>query len=325
LNGSVFFRPMQQDGPVFGEGAADSTPVSVGPGELPRRGLFCTFGDAVMDVVVELSQLPIADDDVPGRITLSAGGQAANVAAWYVALGGSARLITRLGHDRTGSLVSAILADAGVEVVGVRAGRTGIVTSMVTPDGKRTMVSDRGAGADLTALELEDTWFERCAWLYLSGYALFGERSSSVAIAAAERARQAGAVVSVDLSSAVLVGTVGQAGVRRAVEACGATLVFANAAEYKAAGALPVDQTVVKHGAAGYVLIDAEGEHWCDAPEAVSVRDTTGAGDAFAAGWLLGGPTLALEAARACIAAMGAMPPAQMGAGTARTARCHSG
>ncbi|MDA8147603.1 MAG: carbohydrate kinase family protein [Actinomycetota bacterium] len=318
-------RPARRDGPPSGEGRAGPTPAPTpaptGPDEPSGPDLLCTFGDAAMDVVVELSRLPVADDDVPGGITLSAGGQAANVAAWYVALGGRARLVTRLGDDRAGSLVSTMLADAGVEVVGARGGRTGIVASMVTPDGKRSMVSDRGAGADLAGLEVEDAWFERSAWLHLSGYALFGEHSSSVAITAGERARRAGAVVSVDLSSAVLVAAVGRAAVRRAVEACGATLVFANAAEHAAAGPLAVDQAVVKLGAAGYVLIDGEGEHRSDALRAATVRDTTGAGDAFAAGWLLGGPALALEAARTCVATVGAMPPAPVGAGATGTAR----
>lgn len=279
----------------------------------PASRPLCTLGDAVLDVVVELSRLPVADDDVPGEIALSAGGQAANVAAWYVALGGRARLATRLGDDRTGSLVSAMLAEHGVEVVGRRGGKTGIVTSMVTPDGRRSMVSDRGAGAVLDPVDVEDAWFEPGSRLHLSGYALFGERSSSAAIAAGQRARRAGATVSVDLSSAVLVATAGRAAVRRAVDACGATLVFANAAEHEAAGPLAVDATVVKHGAAGYVLVDGDGEHRHGAPRAAAVRDTTGAGDAFAAGWLLGGAEVALHAARTCIATAGAMPPAAIG------------
>lgn len=290
------------------QGAGPTAPTGLlGP------GLLCTLGDAVMDVVVELSRLPVADDDVPGKITLSAGGQAANVAAWSVALGGRARLVTRLGDDRTGALVSAMLAEAGVEVVGVRSGSTGIVTSMVTPDGNRSMVSDRGENADLARLDLDDAFFEHCAWLHISGYVLFGEDSSSAAIAAGTRARRAGASVSVDLSSAVLVATAGGGVVRRAVAGCGAMLVFANAAEHKAAGRLAVDQTVVKHGAAGYTLIDRDGEHRHGALPSAVVCDTTGAGDAFAAGWILGGPTLALEAARMCIATVGAMPVAPSG------------
>ena len=41
----------------------------------------CAIGDALLDIIVELSRLPVADDDVPGTITLTGGGQAANVAA----------------------------------------------------------------------------------------------------------------------------------------------------------------------------------------------------------------------------------------------------
>ena len=59
----------------------------------------------------------------------------------------------------------------------------------------------------------------------------------------------------------------------------------------------------MKHGAAG---IEVDGARF--PAVAADVVDTTGAGDALAAGFLLGGPALALEAAARCVAAVGAMP-----------------
>lgn len=183
------------------------------------------------------------------------------------------------------------------------------MTSMVTPDGKRSMASDQVAGVDFAALDLDGAWFDGCAWLHLSGYGLFGDRSAAAAIGASELARQCGAAIGVDLSSALLVPTTGRDLVRRSIEGCGTTLVFANAAEHEAAGPTDVAQTVVKCGADGYALVDAGGEHARGALPLTVVRDTTGAGDAFAAGWLLGGLSLALGAARGCIATTGAMLP----------------
>jgi sugar/nucleoside kinase (ribokinase family) len=45
-----------------------------------------------------------------------------------------------------------------------------------------------------------------------------------------------------------------------------------------------------------------------EAPPVERVVDSTGAGDALAAGWIVGGPDLALEAATRCVARVGAMP-----------------
>jgi ribokinase len=79
-------------------------------------------------------------------------------------------------------------------------------------------------------------------------------------------------------------------------------VVFANEAEADLLG--PLDgTTVVVHGGSGCRVGD---ESFAALP--VDVVDTTGAGDAFAAGYLLGGPQLGLEAAARCVARMGAMP-----------------
>jgi len=68
---------------------------------------------------------------------------------------------------------------------------------------------------------------------------------------------------------------------------------------------VPGSVWVVKHGAGGASVDGAR----LASKAAVRVVDTTGAGDAFAAGWIVGGITLALEAAARCVAQLGAMPP----------------
>jgi sugar/nucleoside kinase (ribokinase family) len=78
--------------------------------------------------------------------------------------------------------------------------------------------------------------------------------------------------------------------------------VFANEAEAELLGE-PDGATVVVHSGRGCRVGGNE-----FAALATEVVDTTGAGDAFAAGYLLGGPELALEAAARCVAKLGAMP-----------------
>jgi sugar/nucleoside kinase (ribokinase family) len=274
-----------------------------------RPARICALGDAVVDVIISLSEPPVLDDDVPAAIALVAGGQAANVAAWAVALGGDAAVVTRLGADPAGALVRALLVRQGVDVCAPSgAGATGVIASIVTPDGARSMVSDRGASAGLAPEDLDPAWFAGASWLHISGYALFGDGSAGAALAAAELARRFGARVSVDLSTAVLLAATGRSEVRRRVAATGAQIVFANEAEHLAAGALEVPLVVVKRGAAGCRVLERGSASELAALAVESVRDTTGAGDAFAAGWLVGGAELALYAASTCVGIVGAMP-----------------
>ena len=66
------------------------------PSPARRRGCgVCVVGDILLDVVVRLDGLIQPDSDTYGHAVVGAGGQAANVAAWIVALGGSAALVGR--------------------------------------------------------------------------------------------------------------------------------------------------------------------------------------------------------------------------------------
>jgi len=84
------------------------------------------------------------------------------------------------------------------------------------------------------------------------------------------------------------------------------SLVLASSAEAALVGTLDAD-TVVVHDADGCVVRDRGGEHE-HAAVPTEVVDATGAGDAFAAGFLLGGYEMALRAGARCVGTMGAMP-----------------
>ncbi len=276
-----------------------------------------TLGDAALDVLVELQRLPVPDDDVPARITLAAGGQAANVAAWCAALGAQAAVITRLGDDLPGAFVRAELERRGVQVLAGRSARTATIGSFVTPDRLRSMASDRGGQArrpdDACPLE-DESWPVGCSWLHVSGYELLDASSDGeAAIAVSATARNAGASVSVDLSARTVVEALGATETARRLAATGASVVFATEAELDAAGGLIEDGgpgvLVVKRGAAGCRI--RERGAWRDVAAApATVRDPTGAGDALAAGWIVGGEATALRAAACCVGQLGAFPPA---------------
>ncbi len=260
----------------------------------------CTIGDLILDVVV-LPERPLAPDgDTPAEIRLTAGGQAANVAAWASALGARSRLICKRGTDGSTELAVAQLTRFGVDVCGpVVPGRGGVVVSLRNARGERTMASDRGVASTLNPSELDPSWLDSCDVLHVSGYCLLREPMAQAAIGAARVARR----VTVDLASAHDIALLGAETFAARLVALGPDLAFATEAERDAVSGF--DTTwVIKRGARGARF--PEGEF--PAP-AVSVIDTTGAGDALAAGYLVGGPEQAMVAAARCVGLVGAMPP----------------
>ena len=267
--------------------------------EAPRPLSICTIGDLILDVIVLPRGPLVPDADMPAEIRFAAGGQAANVAAWASALGARSRLICKRGSDSSDQLAAAELSRHGVEVCGPTvAGRGGVVVSVRDVHGQRTMASDRGVASLLEASELDPAWVESADVLHVSGYCLFREPMAGAVIEAARLARR----VTVDLASAPDIELVGADTITARLEALDPELVFATEAERAAVPEFD-GRWVIKLGAAGASF--PEGRY--PAP-AVEVVDTTGAGDALAAGYLVGGPKCAIEAAARCITIVGATP-----------------
>ena len=266
--------------------------------------LVCTLGDLTLDVVVRLGGPIAAGGDVDAEIRIGPGGQAANVAAWVAALGADARCVGRTGADDAGELVRSKLAALGVESVGPVGGRNGTICSLVTAAGERSMASDRGTARELHADDV-DPGRLACDHLHVSGYALMTEPVRSAALHAVELARAHRARVSVDLSSWSAIRDSGEDAFREAVRTAAPDVVFANEDEAHLITPSHVDAVwIVKRGARGCSFDGVERE----AHPVERVLDSTGAGDALAAGWIIGGPDLALEAAARCVQQVGAMP-----------------
>jgi len=255
-----------------------------------------TLGDLLLDVIVRLDGALVTGDDQTAHTHAGPGGQAANVAAWAAALGADARFVGRVGDDHAGELVLRGLRARGVEQRGPVAGRTGVVVSIAAA-ADRTMASDRGTAPELAPRDLEREWFD-CDVLHVSGYALAAEPIASAAEAAAEHARAHDAQVSVDVSAWTLVDDP----FRERLAALRPDLVFATEHEREALGAVEA-RWVLKRGARG---LRVDGEDYAAVP--VDVVDATGAGDALAAGFLVGGPQLGVATAARCCGRMGAMP-----------------
>jgi ribokinase len=267
--------------------------------------LVVTLGDVLIDVIVRLEEPLATGADANAATRTGAGGQAANVAAWAVELGARARCVARRGADPGGRLLAAELDSRGVELVGPATGRNGVVVSLVAPDGERTMASDRGTATLLAARDLDPDWFA-CHCLHISGYALVSTPIDTAAARAAELAHAHGAQVSVDLSAWTRIRAHGAARFHAQLQTLAPDVVFGTESEWDEIGAL-AGTHVVKRGARGFDVVRDENVERCQARD-TTVLDTTGAGDALAAGFVVGGSKLALEAAVRCVAQVGAMP-----------------
>jgi len=273
-----------------------------------------TLGDVMLDVIVRLDEPLAPGDDVRARTRTGAGGQAANVAAWAASLGAGARCIAKRGDDAAGELVARELAAHGVELAGpVGAGATGVVVSIVGADGERSMASDRGVAPSLAPDELDPAWLD-CDVLHLSGYALLREPISGAALLAARLARERGARLSVDVAAWTEIRAFGPVRFRELLDALAPDVLFATEAEWEMLGGayLGAPTGVVKRGARGCTVLTEDARLDLASLEA-DVVDTTGAGDALAAGFLIGGALeeaarRGLSAAARCVASVGSMP-----------------
>ena len=246
--------------------------------------VLCIVGDVVEDVVVYLQRPPERATDTPARIVRRRGGSAANVAVAAARAGCPTRFIGRIADDQLGQQLVDALEDEGVDARVQRGpGRTGAVVVLVEPGGERTMLPDRAAALELGSIDR--SWLEGVTWLHAPAYSLCAEPIGTSTIAAAQHVRASWGRISVDVSSASLVRSFGEEAFRELLASLAPEVVFANGDEAPLVAGLAVPLLVVKRGGEPVELVHEERE-LVPVDEVAGVADTTGAGDAFAGGFL---------------------------------------
>lgn len=266
-----------------------------------------TVGDLVLDVLVDASHGLRPDDDTDARIGLQPGGQAANVAAWAATLGARATLIGPRAEGAVGSMLATAMADRGVELVATAVARAGTVVSIVA-DGERTLVSDGGDQSWVGKLQA-NLLPPSIDWLHVSAYPLLRSTASWPVPHLADAVHRRGGRVSLDLSSAAMIEAYGVDRFRAEVARLQPDVLFANEVEWELVGPGEATQPtlVLKRGRAGFSVVTATSRDDYAPPEA-DIVDVTGAGDALAAGYLVGGVDLAFDAVSRCVTRLGAQP-----------------
>ncbi|MEC9434226.1 MAG: PfkB family carbohydrate kinase [Pseudomonadota bacterium] len=267
-----------------------------------RRALVA--GDVMRDVLVRPEGPPIRGADRRAEVRFAPGGSAANCAAWLAALGVEVTFAGRVGaadlpvleaEFRAAGVVPRLAPDPDAP--------TGALVALVDPtDGERSFLTSRGANDRLAPGDLPDALLDGADLVHVSGYSLVEPGPRAAVSGLVARAAARGVAVSVDPGSASFLAEIGAQAFFEAV--AGARLLFPNRAEAaaltgetdpeaQAAALAPRFPLLAIKDGSGEARVWAEGRPVARAaPPPARMVDSTGAGDAFAAGflaaWLVG-------------------------------------
>lgn len=247
-----------------------------------------------MQLVDDARSEMVKNETASFKRNLASGGSAANTIHGLAMLGAETAFIGSIGKDKFGDFFENDMKEAGVRTILSRRNTpTGTAIALISPDSERTFATHLGAAVELGADDLNPDDFKGFHLLYLEGYLIY---NMPLLIAACRLARNENMKIALDLASYNVVES-NLANFKDVIEKY-VDILFANEEEAKAyTGSGPQEAldimsekceiAVIKVGSEGsWIKRDSEiikigtGE--------VTLKDTTGAGDLYAAGFLYG-------------------------------------
>lgn len=276
------------------------------------------IGNAIVDVLAKADDALLVEHKLPkGGMSLidaataerlysimgpgveASGGSAANTVAGIAALGGRTAYIGKVADDQLGEVFNHDIRAVGVtyDTPPLKGGLpTARCLIFVTPDAQRTMQTFLGATSQLGPEDVNMSYITSSKVLYLEGYLWDQPRAKKAMREAAVKAQEAGVKVSLTLSDAFCVARFRDEFldlIENHVD-----ILFANESEILSLYQVDDFDTAAKkvrgvteiaaltRSEKGSVVVNGDQVHVIEAVKGVNVVDTTGAGDAYAAGFL---------------------------------------
>lgn len=261
-----------------------------------------SLGDLLLDVLVRYDPLLGEADTGADAVRIMPGGSAANFAVQAARLGAQVRFMSRVGRDWEGEmLVRSLEGEGVVPAVSISDDApTGRVLVMLDAQGHRRMWSYPGASRLISPANLDPAWFRGLDAFHLTGYSLLRDEPRAAASGALQMARDAGVrLCTLDPNPPHLIAAYGPSRFMEMLHTARFDVLFPNLEEggimagesepeRMAAALLEVSPIVaLKMGAQGCMVATRQECFTAEAAPIEHVADATGAGDAFAAAFVV--------------------------------------
>jgi len=249
-------------------------------------------GDVMQDILISHKDEIAFGSDTQANIKIQGGGSATNAAVWASTQNLEVGLVARIGDDQTGKIILEELnrPNLNLNLVKTNGVSSGSCAILIDATGERTMFPDPGANIFLTSNDVPKEWFEQAEIIHISAYSLLRKNTKNAIGEIIKIAKENGLKTSVDVASSQPL--IDNDGFNALNDLAPWDYLFANKDEAEVLG----DITKIKSLCKNLILKQGSKESlWIkedfeikDIPEKVQIVDLIGAGDAFAAGFLVG-------------------------------------